>query len=347
MSPPARAGDRGSTTAITFIVRPDDDTDVIATGSDLGALVLMKVDGDMLNEFHSTRLNGKDRPEIVSIAFDANTSQLLVAHRGGVMHLFLLDGWVLCTKKSFEIPYHSPHSVAFGQTTINGVDIWSYGREDGQIILLSEQGQEKETRSTESVLGHAVVSLKDDTIALDDTSQGIALYKLSTHTRVRTLQVPAKRDIRRSRNVGFVDGNNSVVSGSDHGVVYVFDRRGGTIVDELYIGVDDWVQAVVTTDVDGVPTIIAGQSGESVQEAMVMVWSKRLSGISARLSGMWLWGLFLVLVVLFVAQNIPLFPVNGTSWSRNGNGQRQSVRKNNQVFDRIEGEPVLKPVIYL
>jgi hypothetical protein len=36
-----------------------------------------------------------------------------------------------------------------------------------------------------------------------------------------------------------------IVSGSDHGIVYVFDRRSGERLDELQVDAGDWVQTVL------------------------------------------------------------------------------------------------------
>jgi hypothetical protein len=35
-----------------------------------------------------------------------------------------------------------------------------------------------------------------------------------------------------------------IISGSDHGVVYVFDQRTGETIDQLRIDHSDWVQTV-------------------------------------------------------------------------------------------------------
>lgn len=90
--------------------------------------------------------------------------------------------------------------------------------------------------------GHAAVNAKEDAIILDDISQGVALYKLSAAERIKTFPVPSK--IRRSKNVAFHDGGSTIISGSDHGAVYAFDRRTGEVVDIIHVGYRDWVQSV-------------------------------------------------------------------------------------------------------
>lgn len=49
---------------------------------------------------------------------------------------------------------------------------------------------------------------------------------------------------RRGRNVAFQDGTSTIMIGSDHGIVYAFDRCTGEVVDTIRIGVKDWVQSI-------------------------------------------------------------------------------------------------------
>lgn len=90
--------------------------------------------------------------------------------------------------------------------------------------------------------GGATISVKEDAVILNDVGQGVALYKLSGPERVKTFPVPC--EILRSRNVSFHDGGSSILSGSDHGKVYIFDRRTGDIHDIIDMGIHDWVQSV-------------------------------------------------------------------------------------------------------
>jgi hypothetical protein len=93
--------------------------------------------------------------------------------------------------------------------------------------------------------GHAALNAKEDAIIIDDVSQGPALYKLSTVERVKTFEVPAAE--WRSRNVAFHDSSKAIISSSDHGQVYVFNRCTGDINDILQVGVKDWVQSIAVS----------------------------------------------------------------------------------------------------
>jgi hypothetical protein len=50
------------------------------------------------------------------------------------------------------------------------------------------------------------------------------------------------------RQVDFLEECKFIVSGSDHGIVYVFDHRSGDIVDELRVDPREWVQTIAVSD---------------------------------------------------------------------------------------------------
>lgn len=90
-----------------------------------------------------------------------------------------------------------------------------------------------------------MINMKDDAIILDDVTQGVALYKLSSTDRLKTFAVPCNQ--YRSRNVAFHEGGRTIVTGSDHGSVYIFDRRTGDISDTIHIGFKDWAQSIAVS----------------------------------------------------------------------------------------------------
>lgn len=90
--------------------------------------------------------------------------------------------------------------------------------------------------------GHAAINIKEDALIIDDVSQGVAVFKLSTTDRLKTFDVPFTTS--RLRSVAFHDGNSAIITGSDHGKVYIFDRRTGDVIDMIDIGIKDWVQSV-------------------------------------------------------------------------------------------------------
>lgn len=92
-------------------------------------------------------------------------------------------------------------------------------------------------RSSSIYSGGAAVNSRRGVFCIDDPSQGVALYRLSSRARIRTYAVPVTKSMR-PRQVTFAEDCSAIVSGSDHGVVYILDRRSGDIVDELRMDPD-------------------------------------------------------------------------------------------------------------
>jgi hypothetical protein len=86
-------------------------------------------------EVHCDELaGGVDGQEISAIAYDTKANQLAVAHRSEVVHRFVLDRQMRPTKvMSVKITAHYPQAVAFGHTAALGPEIWSFGRDDGDM----------------------------------------------------------------------------------------------------------------------------------------------------------------------------------------------------------------------
>jgi len=57
-------------------------------------------------------------------------------------------------------------------------------------------------------------------LLVETLSRGVDLYELPGSSPLCTFSVPSNR--RCTKDVGFAEGATTVVSGSDHGAVYVF-----------------------------------------------------------------------------------------------------------------------------
>lgn len=89
------------------------------------------------------------------------------------------------------------------------------------------------------------MSWKRGVYCIDDPAEGVGLYRLGSDSRIRTFQIPIKRSMR-PRKVAFVEECRRIVSGSDHGVVYVFNRRTGETVAQLKTD-GGWLQTVTVS----------------------------------------------------------------------------------------------------
>ncbi|KAG7093913.1 hypothetical protein E1B28_007549 [Marasmius oreades] len=314
LNSPTNGAERGATLAITFITRTDDTDDGLAFGTDDGWLSIWRRRGN--NDFAEVYCNrlegGKDGQEISAMAYDIKSCQLVVAHRSEKIHRFVIDAEMQPTKIcSVRIANHYPQAVAFGQTAARGPEIWSFGRDDGKIHVLDEEGKIVKTKTTGVVIGHAAIHVRDDTFIVNDVSQGVGLYKLSSTDRIKTFEVSTDKLL--PRNVCFHEDGSTIVIGSDNGRVYVFDRRTGEVGDIIDIGVHEWTQSLATVEVEGVPLIIVGDSGDHAGNTPLQIWEKVKVKVPASDEGggrkvgggfNWLQFICILLSILFVLENV-------------------------------------------
>lgn len=101
--------------------------------------------------------------------------------------------------------------------------------------------------------GDACIEPGNTSMITDDPSSGVDLHRLdhNGHQKVKSFKIPITKKMR-VRKVCFANKYGELVGGSDHGVIYVFDRRDGTTVDELKIDASEWAQTVTVSPVSQV-----------------------------------------------------------------------------------------------
>ena len=90
------------------------------------------------------------------------------------------------------------------------------------------------------------VNLQQGVFAVDDCSQGIALCCFDDAKMVKTFEVEnstREEGTARPRQVRLTDCG-AVISGSDHRVIYIYDRKTGERLDELTIEPGKFFQTV-------------------------------------------------------------------------------------------------------
>ncbi|KDR78697.1 hypothetical protein GALMADRAFT_137715 [Galerina marginata CBS 339.88] len=124
-----------------------------------------------------------------------------------------------------------PKSVAFDDNANR--DLFVFGLYDGGLYKYS--GKDATTLSKYqlgSQIGNAAVDLERRLCVIDNVGNGFDIYKVDTGSFVRTLSTgdPLKT---HPKGVAFVDRSHAIVGGSDHGQVYVFDRKTGKVLRKL------------------------------------------------------------------------------------------------------------------
>jgi hypothetical protein len=91
--------------------------------------------------------------------------------------------------------------------------------------------------------GDAIVDTRIGIVCIDDPQYGAVLYRLHNHRQIKKFPVPVTKQ-NRPRQVRYGDDSKVIVIGSDHGIVYVYDRRSGELVAKLSLKGQDWVQTI-------------------------------------------------------------------------------------------------------
>ncbi|KAF4611959.1 hypothetical protein D9613_004307 [Agrocybe pediades] len=278
LSRPCGAGDRGPTTALTWIRREDEPEDGLVYGTASGMIVCWReVSGSnrttAYEESYSARLANPS--EITAIAFDSASNRLAVSNRNSVVSL-LRVGPKLDLYPVFTVVLkdHIPKALAFSQSGEVRA-IYTFGLYDGVIYTLSgKDGKIEDQQQTGCRIGNVSANLRRGVFCLDDPAQGVALYRYSSWDRVRTYAVAVEKSMR-PRQISFVEDCKFILSGSDHGAVYLFDRRSGNMVDELRSGTGR-VQALTATEHLEKPLIFSAlcRSGWMDDECVISVWQK-------------------------------------------------------------------------
>ncbi|KAF9257061.1 hypothetical protein L218DRAFT_1006646 [Marasmius fiardii PR-910] len=295
---PTRATNHGATLAITWITRSDDPNDRIAFRTAQGFLCIWrrtKGEEEFQEIFCSQVAEGVDGQEISAIVYNTKSNQLAVAHRSEVVHQFVINLQMRPTNiKSVKVVQH-----CFWMNCSSGTgDLTTHQHVNRHI--LNEAGKVIKTKMTGIVMGHTTINICDDIFIIDNAVQGVALYKLGNTDQVKTFQIPMEE--HWSRNACFLSDGSIIVTGSDHGKVYAFERHTGDIYDVINIDVE----------IDGVSVVIIGRSGDNVNKTELEVWERENGGPSSETEcrekeargGSWLQLVCVLLSILFVLQNV-------------------------------------------
>ncbi|KAG1901222.1 WD40-repeat-containing domain protein [Suillus fuscotomentosus] len=124
-----------------------------------------------------------------------------------------------------------PKSVAFADNQ----GIYVFGLYDGNFMRLKdEDGEILQEISCKSVIDHAAVYPKRGVFVVDNATDGFTLYRLEgTGEPVRTFATGLP-NVSVPKQVAFREEGKVVVGGSDHGLVYIFERKTGQIIETLH-----------------------------------------------------------------------------------------------------------------
>ncbi|KAK7059459.1 WD40-repeat-containing domain protein [Favolaschia claudopus] len=237
----------GATTAMVWVKREDNMTLALVYGTQNSQLVCWQ--GFKRGVWPLIK-----SAEIAGLAFDASSNRLAVCHRGGVIQLWTVaDSMALKFVWSQEFKNYVPRAVAFSQLEGDERSVLVFPLYGGYIhTLKADKGTVADSPWHISTnIGDVAVNAQKGLVCVDEPSSGANLYALS-EPHVRTTfpvnTTPGKK--RRLRQVALDKDCTTIVSGSDHGVVHVFDRRS-QLVEKLRVDAHEWVQTVTVSCVNG------------------------------------------------------------------------------------------------
>ncbi|KAJ7775907.1 hypothetical protein DFH07DRAFT_766851 [Mycena maculata] len=179
---------------------------------------------------------------------------------------------------TLELKNTAPRAIAFGQMYGNERDIMVFGLYGGDIHTFrgSNGKAAGEPWNVGALISDIALDVRKGVLCMDEPSSGTNLYRLEEHKYMCMKTFPvAVTKRQRIRQVDFLDECKFIISGSDHGVVYVFDHRSGEIVDELRVDPHEWVQTVAAADCARVSTIFAAKSRDLGGSNEILVWRQK------------------------------------------------------------------------
>ncbi|KAF8197686.1 WD40-repeat-containing domain protein [Mycena galopus ATCC 62051] len=291
---PANEGIRGATTAITWANLDDEPGEMLFFGTVAGFLVCWRqpsTEQGFVETFCRRLANGS---EIMALAFDAVSNRLAVSNYGSAVQVYALaassEPRVIF---AITIVDFIPKALVFGAMRGNERELLAFGHLDGKIRTFTSIQNNPHSSYWEvgCRIGDATVDTRRATVCIDNIHSGAVIYRLDDHQFVKRFLVPATTQEKLSRQVRFVDDSKAIVIGSDHGVVYVFDRRSGEVLDELILAGKGWVQTIAveilisdirsfglrldqTANCENIPTIFAANSGDGLADNPIYIWRK-------------------------------------------------------------------------
>jgi hypothetical protein len=78
---------------------------------------------------------------------------------------------------------------------------------------------------------------------MDNAQNGFSLHRLNGDVCIREYVTGVPRRTY-PKQVDFAEGSRVIVGGSDHSMVYIFDRKTGAVLQKLHHGRDELVQTI-------------------------------------------------------------------------------------------------------
>ncbi|KAG1719469.1 WD40-repeat-containing domain protein [Suillus lakei] len=258
---------RGTVSCAAWTLTRPTTAETLCYGTGLGYVVFLR--RSVIDEICARRLGSGF--EITCLSWDSTSSEantwIAVGMRDKIVQVLLLNAnSQLQSVFAVRLDNTVPKSVAFA----DNYDIYIFGLYDGKFIKLEgKDGTVVREFSCQSVIGHAAVNLKRGLFVVDNTTDGFTMYRLEDEgeepIRTFTTAVPS---MSVPKQVAFGEEGRVVAGGSDNGLVYIFDRKAGELLETLRHANGGLVQTIATCDLNGRCTIASAGPGKYHNQAM-------------------------------------------------------------------------------
>ncbi|KAJ7820381.1 WD40-repeat-containing domain protein [Mycena leptocephala] len=279
---PSAAGSRGATGSLLWVRQTEEPRDVLYSGTQNGYFFAWRQVDEIFEETFAIQMTNPG--EITGLGFDTTSNRLCICSRNDIVQSWIVlkdpmtGKWTAQNIFSRKYTNLSPQAImfaAFDNTRDRDIIVCGLHNNGPIYTLRGKTGEIASDWSVGARIGDAAVNWREGIICLDDPAAGPTLFRLADQTKARVFEIPRERELEmRPRHVRFAESGWAVVSGSDHGVVYVFETRTGNVLQKLDIGALQWVQAIATAEIDGVPVIFAALTRADDGWEEIHVWKR-------------------------------------------------------------------------
>ncbi|KAF8588260.1 hypothetical protein K439DRAFT_1613683 [Ramaria rubella] len=202
--------------------------------------------------------------EITCITCNNTSGRIAISTRDSIVQVWNFDSNEgLRPLFSVQLDSTVPKSLGFVDNTAQ--DLYVFGIYNGQC-------------------GHANISVKYNQFIIDNATDGFDIHQLDNGAHIHTLPtgIPKKRV---PKQVTFREDSQIIVGGSDHGIVYLFERESGRLITTLNHSADKGlVQTVATHETEG-STVILCTSSSNTSNIDISLWTRKK--VTARANDTW------------------------------------------------------------
>ncbi|KAG1721364.1 uncharacterized protein EDB91DRAFT_1256544 [Suillus paluster] len=244
--------------------------ETLCYGTGLGYVVFLR--HSHVDEICARRLGSGF--EITCMVWDSTSSEtttwIAVGTRDKIVQVLILNtNSQLQAMFSVRLDNTVPKYVAFAD---NGC-VYVFRLYDGNFIKLKgDDGAVVKEYSCQSVIGHAAVNQKRGVFVVDNATDGFTLYQLEGDKEpVRTFMTAAP-SVSIPKQVAFAAQGKLIIGGSDHGLVYVFERKSGKLLETLCHSNMGLVQTIATHDLNRRCTVTSSSPALGHGKATINLW---------------------------------------------------------------------------